>query len=169
MDNEGGQPEEQPETAIVAAAVEDDEVLEGEIDERIIERVIGKFFAGPLPSPESLQQFENVLPGAAREIVDMAKSEQEYRHRITQAVVKHEARGNAMGVVAGLIVALVALSIAYLLGRDGHTVAASIIAGIDLVGLVAVFVIGQKSVPHPPSPSPDASDVHSATGDGGLG
>lgn len=39
--------------------------------------------SGPLPDPRTLEYYERVYPGAAREIIEMAKGEQADRHRDT--------------------------------------------------------------------------------------
>ena len=36
---------------------------------------------GPLPAPETLAAYENLCPGAAREILNMAKDNQKHRHK----------------------------------------------------------------------------------------
>ena len=36
-------------------------------------------FIGPIPSPEHLESYEKICPGAARDIIDMAKREQGIR------------------------------------------------------------------------------------------
>jgi uncharacterized membrane protein len=42
-------------------------------------------FSGPLPDPKVLEYYERVCPGAAREILEMAKLEQKHRHADTRA------------------------------------------------------------------------------------
>lgn len=39
-----------------------------------------KFFTGPLPHPDTLEQYEKILPGIAERIVKMAEAEQKARH-----------------------------------------------------------------------------------------
>lgn len=39
-------------------------------------------YSGPLPAPQAFAEYEVTLPGAAREILDMAKNEQKIRERL---------------------------------------------------------------------------------------
>ena len=39
-------------------------------------------FSGPMPHPRHLKGYEEIVPGSAREILDMAKAEQRHRHRM---------------------------------------------------------------------------------------
>jgi hypothetical protein len=41
-----------------------------------------ELFRGPLPPPDHFKGYEEVVPGGAREILNMAKREQRHRHRM---------------------------------------------------------------------------------------
>lgn len=43
-------------------------------------QVSQKIHQGPLPAPEDLQRYEQLLPGAAERIIKMAELEQQHRH-----------------------------------------------------------------------------------------
>ena len=49
------------------------------------------FFEGPLPPPDTLAQYEKILPGIADRIVKMAESEQQARH----AAISQDAQNKA--------------------------------------------------------------------------
>ena len=64
--------------------VEDGESVEGEVVDDIPARqrvIAATRFSGPLPPPESLREYDEVVPGLAREIVDQWKGETAHRHR----------------------------------------------------------------------------------------
>ncbi len=46
-----------------------------------IEQTISASYVGPMPPPPMLRQFDQVVPGLAREIADSARDEQRHRHR----------------------------------------------------------------------------------------
>jgi uncharacterized membrane protein len=70
------------------------EIIENsDIDEGDKERIIGYMreeFRGPLPHPQILKQYEDIQPGFASEIMNMALKEQEYRHEIEKTLVDSE-------------------------------------------------------------------------------
>jgi uncharacterized membrane protein len=97
-------------------------------------------FQGPLPSPEILQGFESVLPGAAERIMRMAEAEQESRHNIE----RRYSIANICIVTLGVISALIALSvisflIKYSIDNDQPAVA-SILSSTSLIGVVGLFI-----------------------------
>jgi uncharacterized membrane protein len=70
------------------------EIIENSnINEGDKERIIGYMreeYRGPLPHPRILQQYDELQPGLAREIVNMALKEQEHRHEMEKALVMSE-------------------------------------------------------------------------------
>lgn len=47
---------------------------------------------GPLPPPESLKQYDIIVPGAAERILSMAEKEMEHRHRREDKTLKYNGR-----------------------------------------------------------------------------
>lgn len=70
---------------------------------RFITRVQGVSFQGPLPPPEILRQYGEVVPGGAERIMAMAERNQEHRHKLESDVilkgVRNESRGQWLGFV----------------------------------------------------------------------
>lgn len=73
-----------PET--IAKVLED--VLGPEFPRTIADRAVARIetttslWAGPVPDPRTLEEFEQILPGSADRLVVMAEKEQAYRHEI---------------------------------------------------------------------------------------
>lgn len=44
---------------------------------------------GPLPPPESLKQYDNIVPGAAERILSMAEKEMSHRHHKEDRTLKY--------------------------------------------------------------------------------
>lgn len=47
---------------------------------------------GPLPPPESLKQYDVIVPGAAERILSMAEKEMEHRHQRENRTLKYNGR-----------------------------------------------------------------------------
>ena len=62
-----------------------------------VSAIISEKFAGPLPHPEHLQQYEAIQPGLADRIVTMTEKQLEHSHKMESRIVnsnlKVEARG----------------------------------------------------------------------------
>jgi uncharacterized membrane protein len=109
-------------------------------------------FAGPLPAPEILGGYEEVLPGLADRVVRMAEKEQHFRHESGREVgrsIEMAARSNesarTRGQWFGLVVALAGISGAVALGVADKQTAASVLGGTTLLSLVSTFIVGQQS------------------------
>ena len=101
--------------------------------------------SGPLPPPQILEQYGEILPDAPQRIVTMAEKEQEHRHHVESNALQGQIALDRRGQRFGLTIGVSALAVALILGLNDQELAASIIGGIDLVALVGVFVYGRVS------------------------
>ncbi|MEX2121855.1 MAG: DUF2335 domain-containing protein [Pirellulales bacterium] len=122
-------------------------------------------FAGPLPPPEVLGQYDQVSPGAAGRIIAMAEGQATHRQaleaRAVEAQVEEQKaqrtetkRGQLCGLAIG-VAAIVGGTVAASLGAE---VAGSVIGGSGLTGLVSIFVLGRV---HRDKRKPESPATHS--------
>lgn len=125
-------------------------------DRQVVARFIAQRTSGPLPSASEMREYKNVDPELPRLIFDMAKDEQQHRHTMEareqektyDAVYKNqEDRRNAVsqGQIFGFVIAVVVLGLAAFMAWLGHEAFALVLAGIDVVGLAAVFVTSSRA------------------------
>jgi len=119
--------------------------IEAIIKSHLIQAEISRQFSGPIPPPDVLREYDNILPGSAERLIKMAEVQSAHRQGLESKVIGSDVyRANA-GLWIGAIVA--ALSIAagsYLVSID-HDVAGTTIATGVVVSLVGVFVYGTIS------------------------
>ena len=101
-------------------------------------------YAGPLPPPDQLKAYENIVPGSADRIIKMAENQAEHRQEIEKVAVKGGNSRSWWGLWLGFSIAVIALAASVVLVLTGHSPAGITIAGIDIVGLAAVFVYGKS-------------------------
>ena len=101
-------------------------------------------YSAPLPPPEMLQKFNEVLPGLAERIVKMAENQSNHRIEIEKKAIVGQVDQSANGQRYALFLGGLALIIALVLGLTGHDSVAIAIGSIDIVGLVAAFTFGQR-------------------------
>jgi uncharacterized membrane protein len=98
-----------------------------------------------LPPPEILEYYEKIRPGFADRIVAAFESQGEHRrsleNRTLVAQVELARRGQLFGFILGLT-ALTGGTLAAVLGAQW---AGGFIGGSGVVGLVSVFVLGQRA------------------------
>lgn len=98
-------------------------------------------FSGPLPHPQTLRQYDEVLPGAVERILRMAEKQQDHRIGMDQSGVR---RAN-WGLGAGYSLSVMGLISSGYLIMHGHDVGGSILGGSTFLSLVTTFVYGSKS------------------------
>lgn len=97
-------------------------------------------FSGPLPPPEALERYNQILPGAAERIIAMAESQHAHRQELEKHVIKSNVAAQKLGTILGFVVAMtVVLGGMFLVyeGKNGAGLAAILTA---LASLVGVFV-----------------------------
>ena len=102
------------------------------------------FWAGPLPSPQVLREYNAIVPDSADRIIKMAEKQEDHRISIESKVVDSNIRNEKLGVLSGFIIGLSGLVCATLCALYGHDWVAAVIGGSTLVSLVSVFVIGKS-------------------------
>src|SRR5438034_5455816 len=60
--------------------------------------LIAQSFSGPLPPPDALAKFEQVLPGLADRIMKMAEKQSAHRQSIERNVIEGDTRRSWMGL-----------------------------------------------------------------------
>jgi uncharacterized membrane protein len=115
-----------------------------EVKSRIIQAVISEtYYQGPLPPPEMMGQWEDILPGAADRIMRMAEKEQDTRLYWNRTTITAESRNSTLGLVFGIVA--LALLIGGALGclYLGYEVAAGGFITATALGLVPAFIKGR--------------------------
>ena len=97
---------------------------------------------GPLPSPQALKEFNEVIPGAANRIIIQFEKQAEHRQHLERTVVESRSENMKRGQCFGFIIGMFGLAASAFLIWNGHELAGSFLGGIDLVGLVSVFIYG---------------------------
>lgn len=100
---------------------------------------------GPIPPPDILRQYDEVQSGAANRILTMAEKQSEHRTRMESTVVNGDSRRAYLGIIAALIIALSIVGCGTFLIYNGHQWAGTSLIGLDIIGLVGVFVYGTKT------------------------
>ena len=102
-------------------------------------------FSGPLPPPEILQKYNEILPGAADRIIRMAEDQSRHRQNLERTVIASNSFVQKLGPVLGFVIAMTAITGGIWLAANGKSRAGltSIIGA--LAALVGVFVYGKRT------------------------
>lgn len=103
-------------------------------------------FSGPVPPPNLLKGYSEVVENGAERLFVLAESQVKHRIEIEKYSLRHQIKQSERGQIFGFILALLGFVIVTFLGYNGHEIAASVLGTTTIVGLVAVFVIGKKAI-----------------------
>jgi uncharacterized membrane protein len=101
-------------------------------------------FVGPLPPPEILAHYNEIVPGSAERILVMAEKQSQHRQTLEAKVITSDITKSKMGLWFAFILGLVSLGGGVFLIYIGRTIAGSIFSGVYLVGVMSVFIYGSQ-------------------------
>lgn len=99
-------------------------------------------FQGPIPPPAALAEYDRIHAGLADRIVAMAEKQMMHRQELERVVVTGESKRANRGQWFALIIGIAGLGVAGFAVALNQQVAAAIIGGLDLAGLVGTFLYG---------------------------
>lgn len=102
-------------------------------------------FAGPIPPPEILAKFAEIMPNAPDRIFTMAESQEAHRQRLEAAVVNSDIRQSQRGLIAGSLLSALVISGGIYLLSIGQSIQGLVAVLTPLAGLACVFVYATES------------------------
>jgi uncharacterized membrane protein len=101
--------------------------------------------ASPLPDPEELAAYNQIIPNGADRILKMAENQSAHRIAIEKIAVSSQQRQGFCGQLFGLIIGLAGLGFATYAAVNGQPWFGSIIGGATLVSLVSAFLYSRQA------------------------
>lgn len=101
-------------------------------------------YSGPLPKPEILQKYDEILPGSAERIMKMAEEQAKHRHKLEEKVVFTNSGNSRLGVIFAFILTIVTIVGGGFLiyNNKGLEGLAAIITAIG--ALSSIFIFGKN-------------------------
>ena len=101
--------------------------------------------SGPLPHPDTLRQYNDIIPDGADRILKMAEQQSAHRIAIEASVTKSDGWRANFGLAAGLVFALSTLGVSALVTLKGYPEAGIFLGTLDLAAIVGTFVYGTEN------------------------
>jgi uncharacterized membrane protein len=99
--------------------------------------------ASPLPLPEILAKYDQIVPGAGATIIEMAKNQSTHRIETERKVIESREKQSWWGLWTAFIIALSLIGlIVFAIAKD-KDVLAGILASSTIIALVYVFRTGK--------------------------
>lgn len=128
--------------------IKENGAIEGEIAQarngQLIKREVS-ITSGPLPHPEILKMYNDLIPGAAERIFVMAEAQSSHRLSLEKKVIYSSADDSRLGLIFAFILGIIALASSTYLISTGKQVSGGIIGGVYLISIVSAFIKGSKN------------------------
>lgn len=112
---------------------------------------VAQHHSGPLPPPVLLSGYDQIVPGAAERLIQMAEKDQEYTHDISRSALSAHRWEVHVGQALAAATVFAAFGLAGYALHLGMETAAVGIGGATVVGLATAFIVGRsKSGPVKP-------------------
>jgi uncharacterized membrane protein len=102
-------------------------------------------FSGPIPHPDILARYADIIPNGADRILRMAEQQESHRQHLEKVVVESGAKRSSLGMFLGFILTLVLGVGGIFLIAMGKQVDGLAVIFTPWAGLAAVFVYAQRS------------------------
>lgn len=102
-------------------------------------------YAGPMPPPEMLVEYEAIVPGAAERIIVQFEEQSRHRREMEKIAIPSGIRRSYAGLIFGTIVALATLGVAaYAFYKDQPASGVALVIA-EIVALVGVFIYAAQA------------------------
>lgn len=113
--------------------------------------------SSPIPDPDTLRDYETVVPGFAKELLNSFLAESQHRRQMESELLELEKQNltqegwlmkansnrSFWGLIAGFIISISALISSVYVTIQGYPWVGGVIGGTTVVSLAGVFVIGK--------------------------
>jgi len=100
---------------------------------------------GPLPDPEDLAKYNQIIPEGADRIMKMAEHQSAHRIEIEKTVISSQQVQSRRGQNFGLVIAIVGIGASVFLAMYSHDVVAGVLGGTTVVSLAIAFITGRRT------------------------
>lgn len=103
-----------------------------------------QMYSGPVPHPDILRGYEQVLPGSADRILKLAEDEATHRRKMEEKALTSSCTDSRTGLWLGFIIVVVALVVSYGMVSSGYPSVGGVVGVGSLAGLAGTFVYGSR-------------------------
>lgn len=112
--------------------------------ESYLASVESTYFAGPLPHPDVLKQYDNIVPGAANRIIQMAESQSKHRRDLEKKVIGSNIVNERIGMIFAFILTVLLLFFSGTLIYMDKPIEGLITLGIVIIGNAYNYISQKK-------------------------
>lgn len=103
-----------------------------------------RFSSGPLPDPETLERYGQIVPGGAERIFAWAEQQSAHRQSLEKARLESDSKNEARGQWFAFVITMAVVAAGTFLSYAGQSTAGLSLMLADLALLAGVFVYGKR-------------------------
>lgn len=121
------------------------EISEDDKAELIVSSItaVQQSFSGPIPPPEILSHYDDVVENGAERIVRMAEKQSDHRMDLEKFAIKRQITQSGRGQIFGFVIALLCIGSTIFLALKGYETLAIALGTTTVLGLASIFVLGK--------------------------
>ena len=105
-----------------------------------------RYLAGDkLPPPEILQEYERIMPGATKLLLEIGERQMKHRHEVENRDLTIYNLKSFAGLIFGFLIGIFGMGGGFYLTFKGYNVIGIIFSSSTLVTLVMTFIYGSQS------------------------
>lgn len=109
-------------------------------NKKAISQFQAQLYEGPIPPPGLLREFDELVPGSAKQIIDNAHAQSEHRRAMERGILDHESRSTSRGQWFAFLIALSILAISVFLISQGKSLEGLALLAVEVGGIIFAFV-----------------------------
>lgn len=142
--------EEEPEVGeVIKKSPEVERILRAhpEVAGKLLQVTTQTHFSGPLPPPEIMSGYEQICPGAAREILNMATADAAHLREMQKEALRGHRIESVLGILSGFLIALAAIGALTYAAVSGQPITAGVVGSVAVLAGVFMRKRVRKSKP----------------------
>jgi uncharacterized membrane protein len=101
-------------------------------------------YSGPLPPPNILKDYNEVVSNGAERIMVMAEEQSKHRRALETKALHTDSRNSLLGVIFAFLLGITTVVTGAIVAIKGQTFSGAFISSVGLGGLVSTFIYGTK-------------------------
>jgi len=106
--------------------------------------VIRQEYSGPLPPPNALERYSQIIPNGAERLMVMAEEQSKHRRELETKALNTDSRNSLLGVIFAFLLGLTTIVAGTIIILKGYAYPGTIVGSAGLVGLVSAFIYGTR-------------------------
>ena len=106
--------------------------------------IIAQTYSGPLPPPDALERYSQIIPNGGERIMVMAEEQSKHRRALEAKALGTDSRNSLWGVIFAFILGMTTVICGTIVVLKGHSWPGTIIGSAGLGSLVSSFIYGTR-------------------------